>query len=149
MKIHIIKCHKPKKILEKNFICDECSSAFDTNMKLKSHKAAVHGAEKPYKCKYENCNYEAAYLTTMGAHVKSKHLNIMFECSFPGCGLQKNDKGNMDKHMKFSHGIPLPSERNIRKRINIDATEGDNNISEESPKPKKSNSYYLQRRARN
>ena len=152
MKIHVIKCHKPKKILEKNFICDECSSAFDTNLKLKSHKAAVHGAEKPYKCKYENCNYEAAYLTTMGAHVKSKHLNIMYECTFPGCGLKKNNRGNINKHMKFSHGIPLPSESNPRKRINID--ENGDNVSDIVESPVQSpamhyGSYYMKRKARN
>ena len=153
MNEHIGKMHKvkndPKTLENKKHMCDQCPKRFSNKMKLLGHKAAIHGGPKPYKCKENDCNYEAAHDATLRNHVKSKHLNIMFECSFPGCGLQKNDKGNMDKHMKFSHGIPLPSERNIRKRINIDATEGDNNISEESPKPKKSNSYYLQRRARN
>ena len=78
-------------------------------------------------------------------------MNIMFECSFPGCGLKKNGKGNMDKHMKFSHGIPLPSERK-KKKVYIDATEDlDDDISVDSglsPTSKKPSSYYLQRRAR-
>ena len=147
--MHKVK-NDPKTLENKKHMCDQCPKRFSNKMKLLGHKAAIHGVgPKPYKCKENDCNYEAAHGATLRNHVKSKHLNIMFECSFPGCGLQKNDKGNMDKHMKFSHGIPLPSERNIRKRINIDAIEGGNTISEKSPKPKKSNSYYLQRRARN
>ena len=153
LKNHILKCHKVKEKKEKSFICDECSHAFATTTKLKCHKAALHGADKPYKCKYENCHYEASYLVNMNNHVKSKHLNIMYECSFPGCGLKKNNKGNINKHMKFSHGIPLPSERNPHKRINIDengdsVSEVDSGYAPTSP-VMHGNSYYMKRKARN
>ena len=86
---------------------------------LKSHKAAVHGAEKPFKCKH--CDYEAAYRNRLNHHINSVHKNVMFECIVPGCGKQMNEKGNMDKHMKTAHGIPLPSERKpLKKKIFID-----------------------------
>ena len=153
MNVHVSACHTIKKVMKrkvKNFICDECPYRTSNNISLAGHKASHHGGPKPFKCKESDCDYEAAHKSTLDLHVRSKHMNIMFECSFPGCGLQKNGKGNMDKHMKFSHGIPLPSERK-KKKVYIDATEDDIisvDSSGLSPTSKKPSSYYLQRRAR-
>ena len=119
---HILVCHvTKKKKKEKNHICDQCPKNFPNKRKLISHKAAIHNGPKPFKCK--ECDYECAYSNTMRQHVKSVHLNIMYDCIVPGCGKQMNEKGNMDKHMKTAHGIPLPSEQqNPRKRIDIGKT---------------------------
>ena len=120
---HIMSCHTTKasaKAKERNHICDQCSKAFNTAKQLICHKAAIHNGPKPYKCK--ECDYECAYSETMRQHVKSVHLNIMYNCIVPGCGKQMNEKGNMDKHMKTAHGIPLPSERNPHERIVVGDT---------------------------
>ena len=122
LKSHIRSCHNERVVLkrkERNHKCNECSMAFHMPAQLKSHKAAVHGGEKPFKC--QHCDYEAAYRARMNHHINSVHKNVMFECIVPGCGKQMNEKGNMDKHMKTAHGIPLPSERKPeKKKIFID-----------------------------
>ena len=152
MNFHIKACHSIKKVIkrkEKNIICDQCPYRASNNKALAGHKASMHGGPKPYKCKEIDCDYEACHKSTLDQHVNSKHRNIMFECIFPGCGLKKNGKGNMDKHMKFSHGIPLPSERK-KQKFYIDGTEDDimKVDSGLSPTSQKPSSYYLQRRSR-
>ena len=122
LKSHINKCHILKNVMkkkEKRYMCGQCFKKFKTKMDLKSHQAAIHYGEKPYKC--EHCDFEGAYKDTIKRHMNSVHLNIMFECIVPGCGRKTNEKGNMDKHMKSAHGIPLPNERKPKKgRIIID-----------------------------
>ena len=153
MNHHKRSCHTVKQVLkrkEKRVVCDQCLKRFAGSASLAGHKAAFHGGPKQFKCKESDCDYEAAHKETLNQHIKTKHMNVMFECSFPGCGLKKNSKGNIDKHMKFSHGIPLPSERK-KQKIYIDGTADDiTNVDSglSSTSQDKPSSYYLQRRAR-
>ena len=92
---------------------------FEEMCKMKRHLAVVHRGERPFKC--DQCDQSFAYNNGLREHRETIHEGIMFTCSVPGCGKQMNRIANLNKHMKTSHGIPLPAElKPMRRRIVVE-----------------------------
>ena len=111
LKVHTRLIHSKKwleKSNEKKFKCVSCSKMFRANRDLQRHISVVHLGER-LKC--EQCDFEAKYKNILKDHIEIVHEGRMFQCEVPGCGKQMNRKENINKHMKTSHGIPLPHER--------------------------------------
>ncbi|MDO6408471.1 RHS repeat-associated core domain-containing protein [Pantoea phytobeneficialis] len=67
LKIHINRCHK-----EHRYCCDDCGLSFSTRRGLSIH-INTHTGDTPYKCHFQNCDYEAGHPFSLTRHLLKKH----------------------------------------------------------------------------
>ena len=73
LKLHIVTAHTPDNL--KKYQCHDCGKGFNDTRTLEIHRMNVHLKLRPYKCRYEECDYDFAYndLSNRNAHEKKKH----------------------------------------------------------------------------
>ena len=68
-----LKAHMVTHESAKSFHCEQCDYSGKFKQNLQKHVKAVHGGEKPFKCKVDKCSYETAYQCDLTKHNRIHH----------------------------------------------------------------------------
>ena len=68
-----LKAHMVTHESAKSFHCEQCDYSGKFKQNLQKHVKAVHGREKPFKCKVDKCSYETAYQCDLTKHNRIHH----------------------------------------------------------------------------
>ena len=81
--------HKPKdkKKPKEKFMCDQCSTDFQTRPGLLLHKLSIHEKVR-YDC--DQCDYKATQRASITKHTLSAHEGVKFICDL--CGYKETTK---------------------------------------------------------
>ncbi|XP_052272711.1 zinc finger and BTB domain-containing protein 14-like [Dreissena polymorpha] len=86
--------HLPKHSQNRPFVCSLCKASFKWKHALKTH-LAVHKSTKDYICNI--CGYATVHKVQLKEHFLL-HTGDMFKCSEPGCDYQTTKKSNLKFH---------------------------------------------------
>lgn len=95
--------HQRQHILDKNFICNQCSRTYGTIEGLKQHERFVH-KEPTYMCKFPDCTKKFATMQRRRDH-ETVHSTIRnFICEFSECHAKFKSKKALTIHQRL-HAI--------------------------------------------
>ena len=82
--------------LEANFDCQECNFKTSRKANLIKHNKSYHsGLNEKVAC--QSCDKMFANKITMAIHIKSKHLQVNYQCNV--CDFITNSKDNLSQHV--------------------------------------------------
>ena len=91
-----MKIHMARHSNEKNFQCDQCEFAGNTNLALEKHLQRHNPNMPKYLC--EECDYKSTDLSNFKAHKEVKHGSVVLSCE--DCDYSTKSKRSLREHTR-------------------------------------------------
>lgn len=85
------------------YVCDQCGKEFSAQKWLDNHVENVHANVKIYACDHPDCSYKSKFRCVMDDHKKRHGANREFKCTWENCTSEFVTKRDMLAHINFLH----------------------------------------------
>lgn len=101
-----IKAQMSEKSDKNPYDCGCCGKTYPSENELNKHIQREHrGKEHPYKCQYEDCEWNFIYPKDLQRHIDSIHLENRFLCRKNKCPSVFKREDNRRRHERQKHGL--------------------------------------------